>query len=199
MLTQTGSQDDRAEPPPGNGGGLARSAPAIWAVSRVGKGHAHRRGRPGFSRGKMQAGDCILRPWEGTDFCQDGLSVLVKIWAWETHTDTLFQTAGTSAMCISYVGYPQNCDIRPGVRVFRISGFSARRTIFMLMSNRAALIRTPDITRLLAGVLGAGLFPDSIAVDNTGRIEITLRGDDPGDGRRHGANPCDRLLKGGTK
>lgn len=65
-----------------------------WIVSRVAKGLAHRRGRPGFSRGKMQAGDCILRLWEGTDFCRGGLSVLAKIWAWETHPDTFFLTAG---------------------------------------------------------------------------------------------------------
>lgn len=72
LLTRTRPQDDRAKLSPRRGGGLARTAPAIWGGSREARGSAHRRGRPGFSRGKMQAGDCILRPWEGTDFCQGG-------------------------------------------------------------------------------------------------------------------------------
>lgn len=62
------------------------------------------------------------------------------------------------------------------------------------MSNRAALVKPSDITRLLTGIRAAGFAPGSVVVDNTGRIEIIIRGDEQDGGR--GANPCDRLLKG---
>ncbi|WP_092898633.1 hypothetical protein [Rhodobacter sp. 24-YEA-8] len=65
------------------------------------------------------------------------------------------------------------------------------------MSNRAATFRQSDLTRALNGVRAAGLQAARIVIDSAGTMEIILRGDDQDDGR--GANPCDRLLKGGMK
>lgn len=78
LLTPARSQDDRVKPTQRSCGGLARTAPARLTGSSGGEGSAHRRGRPGFSRGEMQAPDCISRPWEGTDFRPQGENLGVE-------------------------------------------------------------------------------------------------------------------------
>lgn len=85
--------------------------------------------------------------------------------------------------------------VRPP-RMCRVCVFMAA-TYYYGMSNRAALVKQSDITRMLNGIRAAGLQPGSVVIDHTGRIEITLRGEDQAGAR--GANPCDRLLRGGTK
>ena len=95
------------------------------------------------------------------------------------------------------LGYAHKYGIRAGVRVFNISGFSTRRTIFMLMSNRASIFKQSDLTRSLNRVRAAGLQPARVVIDSAGTMEIILSGAGQGEGRA--ANPCDRLLGGGTK
>lgn len=64
------------------------------------------------------------------------------------------------------------------------------------MSARPAAFKQADITRMPNGIRAAGLQPGAVMIDYAcGRVEITLRGEDQDEGR--GANPCDRLLKGG--
>jgi hypothetical protein len=66
LLTQTRSQDDGSNPPPGTGGGLAPGAPARWAGSREAK-------VPGAREGvkKTGASDPVFSPTEGQIFSKN--------------------------------------------------------------------------------------------------------------------------------
>lgn len=143
----------------------------------------------------MQPSDCTLRPQEGTDFCQVGLSDLAEIWAWRDTTDILFQTAGPVAICIRYVGDPHKCAFRVDLRRFRASGFSATRNIFVCMSSRPAIIKQAELTRYIKAVVAAGVSVGKITMLPSGAVEILPLGAVPDEA---GPNPCDRLLNRGT-
>ncbi|RWR05000.1 hypothetical protein D2T32_18185 [Sinirhodobacter populi] len=63
------------------------------------------------------------------------------------------------------------------------------------MSNRTAIMKQVELTRLVKGVVAAGLQVDRVSVRPDGGVDIFIR-----DGREHdevGPNPCDRLLRRG--
>lgn len=190
MLTRITPPKTRFSLPPLGGGGMSRRRRG----HDLGQGwpkvpHTDKPG-PGGDGAKRQARDCLFRVPEGTEIHQGGPSALVDLWVWNGHPDTLFQTAGPVAIRIKWVGYPQKCDIRPGVRAFRVSGFSGRAAIFMCMSNRPAPFKQADLTRALKGVAAAGMRVARVIVRPDGGIEIIPEG---ASGAAVSANPWDEV------
>lgn len=142
----------------------------------------------------MQAGDCIFRVPEGTDFLSRAIALDQKSGRGRPGADSLFSCRSThsSKKTQFHRNFPEN--IGASHQIWEVPKRDSALTING-MSNSRAPVKQSEITRAVRGVLAAGIQVGKVVVGPDGRVEIFPVGAVPA-GEDGSANPCDVLLAG---